>query len=182
MQKEKLVGLSVVLGAALFIASPVFADNAHHVNQSSQEKKDFMMKRDDKTGKNWRWWEKRDTNEDRNLSAKMNGEQEVPGPGDPDGKGEVKLRVKPGKNELCVEMHVANIDQATAAHIHKGSKGVAGPAVLPLPLPDANGQVNSCVTAAKDVLKDIKKNTAEYYVNVHTSTYPDGAVRGQLHN
>jgi hypothetical protein len=31
-------------------------------------------------------------------------------------------------------------------------------------------------------VKDILTNPAAYYVNVHTSDYPAGAVRGQLGN
>jgi len=31
-----------------------------------------------------------------------------------------------------------------------------------------------------DLLNSIKENKSEYYVNVHTTVIPDGAIRGQL--
>jgi hypothetical protein len=33
---------------------------------------------------------------------------------------------------------------------------------------------------ARPLLRDIKRNPDQYYVNVHNSDFPGGAVRGQL--
>src|SRR6185503_2303812 len=69
---------------------------------------------------------------------------------------------------------------ATAAHIHQGSVGIAGPIVVTLTPPNASGLSAGCVSASKETVKAISKAPSNYYVNVHTSDFPNGAVRGQL--
>lgn len=64
------------------------------------------------------------------------------------------------------------------AHIHVGDENSAGPVVQDLVAP-TNGYASGCVdndalAAALDADPD------NYYVNVHNSEYPAGAVRGQL--
>ncbi len=115
----------------------------------------------------------------RLLTASLTGANEVPGPGDPDGTGTAVVSVKPSSQRLCFELSVDNIAPATAAHVHDGPAGVAGPVVVTL-TPPSDGSSEGCVTADKTLLKDIKKNPAEYYVNVHNAEFPAGAVRGQL--
>ena len=117
----------------------------------------------------------------RELSTSLTGAAEVPGPGDPDGVGTASLRFDHGFRGICFEIHVAGIAlPATAAHIHLGSSGVAGPVVVTLIPPDASGNVTGCVSASRDLIKTIAKHPSDYYVNVHTTDYPNGAVRGQL--
>lgn len=76
-------------------------------------------------------------------------------------------------------MSVSNIIPATAAHIHKGAPGEAGPVVVPLPTP-YDGYTQGCMHVSKDTAHAIHDNPWQYYVNVHNEEYPDGAVRGQL--
>jgi hypothetical protein len=118
----------------------------------------------------------------RPLKAEMVGANEVPGPGDPDGTGTVRLRLNQGRHRICYKIEVADITlPATAAHIHPGEAGVAAPPVVTLGTPDASGIAEGCATGvARSLIKDIRKHPAEYYVNVHTTDFPDGAVRGQL--
>jgi len=117
----------------------------------------------------------------RELSTSLAGAAEVPGPGDPDGVGTASLRFDHGFRGICFEIHVAGIAlPATAAHIHLGSSGGAGPVVVTLIPPDASGNVTGCVSASRDLIKTIAKHPSDYYVNVHTTDYPNGAVRGQL--
>ena len=117
----------------------------------------------------------------RELSTNLTGAAEVPGPGDPDGSGTASLRFEHGFRGICFEIHVAGIVlPATAAHIHQGSSGVAGPVVVTLIPPDASGNVTGCVSAPRDLIKTIAKHPSDYYVNVHTTDLPNGALRGQL--
>src|SRR5260221_794343 len=114
----------------------------------------------------------------RPLSASLSGPIEVP-PGDPDGGGKFTLTVNHGKGQVCYTLSVTRIDAPTAAHIHKGAAGVAGPVVVPLTAP-THGSSKGCATVAMDLAMDLIQNPANYYVNVHNAAFPGGAVRGQL--
>jgi hypothetical protein len=118
----------------------------------------------------------------RPLAASLTGANEVPGPGDPDGSGTARLRLNQGKGRICYAIEVTGIVlPATAAHIHVGATGVSGAPVVTLGVPAADGTVEGCVEGvAKATIKAIRKHPADYYVNVHDSTYQAGAVRGQL--
>jgi hypothetical protein len=115
----------------------------------------------------------------RRLTATLTGAAEVPGPGDPDGGGTAVITLNQGQNEVCFELTVSNIAPATLAHIHSGGPTAAGPAVVTL-TPPAEGSSKGCVSAGADLIKSIRQNPGDYYVNVHNADFPDGAVRGQL--
>jgi hypothetical protein len=115
----------------------------------------------------------------RRLSTTLSGVEEVPGPGDPDGTGFAVISLNQGQGQVCFELTVSNIAPATAAHIHAAPAGVAGPVVVPLS-PPTSGSSSGCVSASPELIKDIRKAPANYYVNVHNAEYPAGAVRGQL--
>ena len=102
--------------------------------------------------------------------------------GDPNGTGTALITVNHGQREICWEVSVSDITlPATASHIHKAAPGVRGPIVVGLSAPDATGRSVGCASGLDQaLLRDILTNTASYYVNVHTTDYPPGAVRGQL--
>ena len=116
------------------------------------------------------------------LTAVMTGEQEVPGPGDPDGTGVAHITLNQGLGEVCWDITVSGITlPATAAHIHEAPAGIAGDIVVTLSPPDETGTASGCATDVdRSLIKDIRKNPSEYYVNVHTTDFPSGAIRGQL--
>ena len=115
----------------------------------------------------------------RPLATTLTGAAEVPGPGDPDGSGTASIRLNPGQGEVCFELAVSGIAPATAAHIHVGPAGVAGPVVVGL-APPTSGTSSGCVSADPALIKAIIQNPEQYYVNVHNAEFPAGAVRGQL--
>jgi hypothetical protein len=84
-----------------------------------------------------------------------------------------------GQEEVCFELTVSGIAPATAAHIHAGPAGVAGPVVVGL-TPPTSGTSSGCVSADSTLIKAIIQNPEQYYVNVHNAEFPAGAVRGQL--
>lgn len=115
------------------------------------------------------------------LAATLTGAAEVPGPGDPDGSGSATIRLRAGQAQICYGLTVAGITlPATAAHIHEGAAGVAGPPVVTLEAPGATGATAGCVRVARPLAAAILASPGSYYVNVHTADFPDGAVRGQL--
>ena len=115
----------------------------------------------------------------RPFSTTLTGAEEVPGPGDPDGSGFARLTLNQGQQEICFELTVSGIEPATAAHIHIGPVGVAGPIVVGLEAP-TGGSSSGCVSVDPDLIKDIRQNPEAYYVNVHNAPFPAGALRGQL--
>jgi len=114
------------------------------------------------------------------LMVTMTGIQEVPGPGDPDGSGTVELRVIPATSQVCWNLYARGVDPATAAHIHRGAAGVAGPPVLTLTTPDAAGRSEGCATVDQMLARELAMRAFDFYVNVHSAPHPAGAIRGQL--
>jgi hypothetical protein len=120
------------------------------------------------------------------LSAGLKGAREVPGPGDPDGRGRAVVRLAGGK--ACFVLRWSGISAPTAAHIHTGRAGIAGPvAVLffepgrnAASLPDTLNAVAGCVEVNRDLARAIAASPRDWYVNVHTADFPNGAIRGQL--
>ena len=112
------------------------------------------------------------------LEASLSGEKEVPGLGDPNGRGDADVKVY--KAKVCYELEVERIKPATAAHIHRGGPSVAGPIVVELKAP-TDGSSEGCKAISRQLSKNLRDNPSRYYVNVHNNPYPDGAIRGQLH-
>ena len=115
----------------------------------------------------------------RPLDAVLTGAAEVPGPGDPDGRGTADVRINPGQLSICYALTVSGIAPATAAHIHEAPVGEAGSVVVTLS-PPTSGESSGCVQVTRELARDILRSPADYYVNVHNTEYPAGAVRGQL--
>lgn len=114
------------------------------------------------------------------LRIFMTGEADVPA-GDPVGTGEATIRLRRGQGQICYSLEVQNITlPSVGAHIHHGGAGESGPIVVPLRQPGANGQSSGCATVSRAIVSQILANRSDYYVNVHTTDFPGGAVRGQL--
>jgi CHRD domain len=111
--------------------------------------------------------------------AKLTGAAEVPGPGDPKGAGTAQVTLNPNTGEVCYELSVENIQEATAAHIHEGALGKEGPVKVSLDAPKT-GTAKGCKSADAALIKAIMQDPTGYYVNVHSAAFPNGAVRGQL--
>jgi hypothetical protein len=120
----------------------------------------------------------------RPLSGAMSGAAERPNPADADGSGQFALWLNAGEEEVCFELHVADIGTPTASHIHIGFADQAGPVVVGLTTPTADpaGGFSSsgCVTLAHEKIQAMLQAPHAFYVNVHNAEFPGGAIRGQL--
>ena len=92
------------------------------------------------------------------------------------GSGNASITIRLNKNELCFTLTVTGLTNVTAAHIHRGSTGAI---VVPLVAP-TSGTSSGCVTVTKTLLQEIATTPGAFYVNVHTQSFPDGQIRGDL--
>ena len=111
-------------------------------------------------------------------TTELEGENEVPVLGDLDGGGYSTVIAIPEAGLVCYVIVVFDIGAANAAHIHEAPKGVAGPVVVGLEAP-TRGASGGCIVNPGEAA-DIAADPEDYYVNVHNTEFPGGAVRGQL--
>jgi hypothetical protein len=112
--------------------------------------------------------------------TRLNGEAEIPGPGDANGSGTASVKAR--GTEVCYDVRWSGVD-ANASHIHKAVAGKAGPIVVNFfasQTPLEESRKTGCVEADAAVVSALAKNPAGYYVNVHSPQNPKGAIRGQL--
>lgn len=65
------------------------------------------------------------------------------------------------------------------AHIHRGSSLRNGPSVVTL-FTGPGGELQKCLLWTSKWLEAIVADPSRFYVQLYTTEYPDGAVRGQL--
>lgn len=113
----------------------------------------------------------------------MDGAQEVPGPGDSDGAatGTITLDDVTG----VVSWNITYVNLATplsAMHIHPGAAGVAGAPLIDLGVATTGGAgtlINS-LSANTTTVASIVASPTDFYLNIHNTPFPGGAVRDQL--
>jgi hypothetical protein len=114
----------------------------------------------------------------KTLTTTMLGSNEVP-KGAPKGSGKAVITLNAGTGKVCWTFtNIKGISKVNASHIHKAPKGKSGNVVVPFFAGAL--KTKGCVKAAKSIITAIEKHPSGYYVNIHTSKYPAGAIRGQL--
>jgi len=122
------------------------------------------------------------------LVAPLSAENEVPGcpAGEETGAhGVAVLQIDEESGTITYRVTATNLPGTIAggpgAHIHVGPAGVAGPVVEPLELTGLESGLVAAGTATNpDLAAAILADPANYYINVHTTACPEGAIRGQL--
>jgi Cu/Zn superoxide dismutase len=95
------------------------------------------------------------------------------------GTGEANAVFNKETKVLTVTITYSGLTAALSAwHIHKAAAGTNGGVVFNFGTPQASGFVYTSPALTSDQENDLF-NTL-YYVNLHTSTYPGGEIRGQL--
>jgi len=122
------------------------------------------------------------------YSLTMDGAQEVPGPGDPDGSATGTLTIDDstgGVGTISWSFTYANIaTPLSAMHIHgpAAPPGTAAGVFVGLGVATSGGAgtlISSVVTTMANAAA-INANPGDFYVNIHNGPFPSGAVRGQL--
>jgi hypothetical protein len=113
--------------------------------------------------------------------ARLSGSNEAPEQGDPDGRGSATFII-PAPTRLCYAILVTGIGTPTVAQLGRNGRGGADHVLLALTPPPGGraGNVSGCVRAGARLLADLRRHPAEYYLNVLTRDFPNGALRGSL--
>jgi hypothetical protein len=111
----------------------------------------------------------------------LDGAQEVGAAGDPDGFGTATLQIDDSFSPLKVTWTIPffNISTVADAHIHQAPFGTNGGVVVPFgPGQSPPGTLSGMIQDAD--LTNVIANPYGFYVNVHSSEFPAGAIRGQI--
>ena len=117
------------------------------------------------------------------FTATLLGSNEI-GPigGDTDGFGSARVSIDHATNTIGFEISFVNLSTLTAAHIHAGPAGINGPVVVNFGVPSgvsgAGSFAGSVVDADAALINAV--TAGNFYVNLHTSQFAGGALRGQL--
>ena len=135
---------------------------------------------------------------EHNIGTHLTGSEEVPAR-DTDAQGQAIFRVNEDGTAISYKINVANIENVTQSHIHLAAAGSNGgivawlyPSAPPsqLILGRSQGTLGEGeITAASlvgslagkplsDLITAMQNGGA--YVNVHTSQFPPGEIRGQI--
>lgn len=133
-----------------------------------------------------------------NFTAHLSGDQEVP-PRETLAQGQAIFRLSKDGTQLSYKLIVANLENIQMAHIHLAPAGANGgfvawlyPSAPPMMLipGTTNGilaegvitSANLIGTLAGKTLSDLvaQIQAGNAYVNVHTTAYPGGEIRGQI--
>jgi hypothetical protein len=85
--------------------------------------------------------------------------------------------------EVCWDLSYSGLTGTPIlAHIHRGAAGVNGTIVIPfLPFTDLGPtSASGCAAVDPALATEIMTTPANFYVNVHTTDFTGGAIRGQL--
>ena len=123
----------------------------------------------------------------------LNGKNEVPSHSDVTATGMSGFIVNSGNSKVWYQIEAEGLKGVTQAHIHSGKAGENGPVVATLfkgSKDTVNGAlVQGSITADKlegplkgKSISDLVNliDDASAYVNVHTQSFPDGEIRGQI--
>jgi hypothetical protein len=111
------------------------------------------------------------------VSGRLSAALVVPKKGPAQAVGTVVIRLDPKAQKACWKLTLSGVAGALSAHVHFGKAKQLGPVVIPL---GDRYAPKGCVLVPVRSLDAVAKAPGSYYVDVHTTKYLDGAVRGPL--
>jgi len=124
------------------------------------------------------------------FNTQLRAEDEPNNASTSDSKGHAQVAVlADGTIEFTVVVNNKSGETYTRAHIHKAAAGINGPIhwdflEAGVPVASIGDQPATLRGVARPraaaVLSDLVANPDQYYVNVHSTVFPGGAIRGQL--
>ena len=124
------------------------------------------------------------------FNVQLRSEQEPNGASTSESMGHAQVKIlADGTMEFTFTINNKSGETYTRAHIHKAPAGVNGPILWDFleagnPVPSITGQPVQLRGIARPraaaSLADLLAHPDQYYVNVHSTVFPGGAVRGQL--
>jgi CHRD domain len=116
------------------------------------------------------------------LTSHLTGKQIVnPSGGDPAGSATVILKVNRQKARICWTLNYKKLTGIRGMFLHKGGPGqIARPIVTFFTGSQPNGAHGCAKNLKKRIVKRLKRKGGNHYLDITTSKYPNGAVRGQL--
>lgn len=116
------------------------------------------------------------------LSGKLQGAQATP-PNASKATGSVYAIIDMVTDSMFVTGNYTGLTTASNdAHVHLEAPGAPGSIMFPVYHSFATAGALHAVTAVSSVTDALAISQGNTYVNVHTSTYPNGEIRGQLLN
>jgi hypothetical protein len=137
----------------------------------------------------------RSSAEEVRMAAALTGGEETPAPLPTGALGTAEVIIDTTRRSVTVVLNIFNIPTGTTAgHIHVGPKGAQGPVVIDFTFPagrtgdfpitfalttrDFRARPEIGIHTIDDAIQAIVGGNA--YVNVHTTQYPGGEIRGQI--
>jgi hypothetical protein len=124
------------------------------------------------------------------FNVELRAENEPNGASTSESKGQAQVKVlDDGTIEFLFTINNKSVETYNRAHIHKAPAGVNGPIHWDFleagdPVASISDQPSQLRGTARPraaaVLADLLANPDQYYVNVHSTAFPGGSVRGQL--
>lgn len=112
--------------------------------------------------------------------ATLDGAQVVSSSGDSDGYAKAELTVADELNQVCYDVNdIRNLGPITSITINRGVRGSTGPVVLRLKQANEGGWKN-CVARREWVEDSFENSPGAYFIQIATTDYPNGAIRGQF--
>lgn len=118
------------------------------------------------------------------FTVALSGQENVTD-GDADGQGSARLDLDPRRGTACYEITWKKLDGAvTAFHLHAARRGSNGPHWIDFfneqRFDGEQGRAADCVRSTRDKIEAAINDPSAYYLQLHSTVFEGGAVRGQL--